>query len=207
MEFKRRMLLQYHFRHQKDKTISLFRVKSHWQPPEYTFKPLTKYFNNVLTDINKLYRHTTPNTDNMTPDDITALGEIKAMKDFVVKPADKGGKIVIWPVEQYLTEAIRQLSDTKYYAQQTIDHTRNTAYEIYTFLTHLNTNYYIDDNLFEFLSPNNPPRTPIFYVLPKIHKPNNPGCPIISLSQSISIFRLSSKTNCTKSTFIHQRHR
>ena len=56
----------------------------------------------------------------------------------------------------------------------------NTAYEIYTFLTYLNTNYYINDDLFNFLEPNNPPRTPIFYMLPKIHKPNNPGQPIIS---------------------------
>ena len=78
----------------------------------------------------------------MTPDDI-ALGEIKEMKDFVVKPVDKGGKIVIWPIEQYLKEAERQLSDTKYYEQQTVDHTTNTAYEFYTFLTYLNTNYYM----------------------------------------------------------------
>ena len=32
----------------------------------------------MLTDITKLYRHPTPNTNNMTPDDITALGEIKS---------------------------------------------------------------------------------------------------------------------------------
>ena len=114
------------------------------------------------------------------------------MKDFIIKPADKGGKIVIWPVEQYLKEAKRQLSDTKYYEQQTIDHTTNTAYEIYTFLTYLNTNYYIDDDLFEFLSPNNRPRTPIFHMLPKIHKRNNPGRPIIlgcdSPSGNLSVF-------------------
>ena len=123
---------------------------------------------------------------------MTALGEIKDMKDFIIKPADKGGKIVIWPVKQYLKEAKRQLSDTKYYEQQTIDHTTNTAFEIYTFLTYLNTNYYIDDDLFEFLSPNNPPRTPIFYMLPKIHKPDNPGRPIISgcnsPSANLSVF-------------------
>ena len=64
IEFKRRMLLQYHFRHQNDKTIPIFRVKSHWEPPEYTFKPLTKYFNNVLTDITKLYRHPTRVTNH-----------------------------------------------------------------------------------------------------------------------------------------------
>ena len=68
----------------------------------------------------------------------------------------------------------------KYYEQQTIDHTINTAYEIYTFFTYFNTSYYIDDDLFEFLSSNNPPSTPIFCMLPKIHKPDNLGRPIIS---------------------------
>ena len=34
------------------------------------------------------------------------------MKDFIVKPAYKGGKIVIQPIEQYLKEAERQRSDT-----------------------------------------------------------------------------------------------
>ena len=74
----------------------------------------------------------------------------------------------------------KQLSDEKYSKQQNTDHTVETAYEIYTFLTYLNTNYYINDDLFNFLEPHNPPRTPIFYMLPKIHKPNNPGRPIIS---------------------------
>ena len=49
-----------------------------------------------------------------------------------------------------------------------------------TFLTHLEAGSHIDDTLNEFLEPHNPPRTPIFYLLPKIHKPNNPGHPIIS---------------------------
>ena len=63
----------------------------------------------------------------------------------------------------------------KYYEQQTIDHTINTAYEIYTFLTYFNTSYYIGDDLFEFFPPNNQPRIPIFYMLQKIHKPDNLG--------------------------------
>ena len=47
-------------------------------------------------------------------------------------------------------------------------------------LAYLNSSYYIDDDLSNFLKPCNPSRTPIFYMLPKIHKPNNPGRPFIS---------------------------
>ena len=64
-------------------------------------------------------------------------------------------------------EAHRQLSDTKYYQLQDSNHTTSAAYEVYTFLTHLNTNYHIDYDLFHFLEPRNPPRTPLFYLLSK----------------------------------------
>ena len=45
---------------------------------------------------------------NMTPADIIALGKIKAMKDFVVKPADKGGKIFVWPIDQGGSELMKE---------------------------------------------------------------------------------------------------
>ena len=39
-----------------------------------------------------LIKNVGTNTGNMTPENIIALGEIKAMKDFVVKPPDKVAK-------------------------------------------------------------------------------------------------------------------
>ena len=38
----------------------------------------------------------------------------------------------------------------------------------------------IDYKTLQYLIPPSPPRTPIFYLSPKIHKPGNPGRPIIS---------------------------
>ena len=49
------------------------------------------------------------------------LGHLKA--DIIIKPADTSGKIVLWPTEQYLAEATKQLSDTNYYLEQSEDHT------------------------------------------------------------------------------------
>ena len=74
----------------------------------------------------------------MSTEDIEALQQLQNHKDIVIKPADKGGKIVIWPTDHYIQEAQRQLSDKKYYQLQNKDHTISTAYEISTFLTHLN---------------------------------------------------------------------
>ena len=151
------MLLKCHFRAQQDKTVPIFRVKSDWKPPEHSFPPFQKYFRHVLKDITDLYQQPITNTANLSQDEIKALSELKQMKDVVIKSAGKGGKIVIWPVEQYLAEAHQQLSDEKYYKQQNTDHTVETAYEIYTFLTYLNNNYYINDDLFNFLKPHSPP--------------------------------------------------
>ena len=64
--------------------------------------------------------------------------------------------------------------------EQNEDHTNQSALGICTFLTHLIADSHIDDTLNEFLETHNPPRTPIFYPLPKIHKPNNLGRSIIS---------------------------
>ena len=163
-----------------NKTIPIFKLKSSWEPPDYPYPPLQKFLNNVLSDIIRLYQYPAQNKNNSTKTDIIALKELKNKQDIVIKPADKGGKIVLWPIEQYLAEATKQLSDTNYYLEQNEDHTIQTAFEICTFLTYLKAGTHIDDTLYEFLEPHNPPRTPIFYMLPKIHKPNNPGRPIIS---------------------------
>ena len=46
-------------------------------------------------------------------------------KDIIVKAADKGGTLVIWRVDLYQKEALRQLSDTSFYAKVDKDLTSN----------------------------------------------------------------------------------
>ena len=96
----------------------------------------------------------------------------------------------MWPAPQYLNEAHTQLSDTQYYTRIDKDHTPDTALEINTFLCSLK--YKLDHELDDFLSPVSQLRTPIFYLLPKIHKPSVPGRPTIfgcdSLTSRLSIF-------------------
>ena len=84
-----------------------------------------------MKDIRTLYTTSIPNPNNTSVEEIQALSELKQKKDIAIKPADKGGKIVIWPVEQYLQEAHGQLSDTNYYKEQQSDDTVETAYEVY----------------------------------------------------------------------------
>ncbi len=55
----------------------------------------------------------------------------------IIKPVEKGGKIVLWPKAAYLVEANRQLNDTDYYQSQNEDPTTNLAIEMETYPTHL----------------------------------------------------------------------
>jgi hypothetical protein len=47
----------------------------------------------------------------------------------IVKPADKGGAIVIWPKDAYLAEAYRQLNDSNHYQKIRHDPTLETLAE------------------------------------------------------------------------------
>ena len=47
----------------------------------------------------------------MSAEEIEALQQIQNQKDIVIKPADKGRKIVFWPTDQYVRDA--QSSQTK----------------------------------------------------------------------------------------------
>ena len=41
---------------------------------------------------------------------------LSCTKDIIVKEADKGGALVVWRPDLYQKEALRQLSDTSFYA-------------------------------------------------------------------------------------------
>ncbi|XP_077137818.1 uncharacterized protein LOC143803952 [Ranitomeya variabilis] len=53
--------------------------------------------------------------DNLTPRQRIALRELGAMKDVVIKRADKGGNVVLWPIDLYEAEAFKQLLRPDHY--------------------------------------------------------------------------------------------
>ena len=87
---------------------------------------------------------------------------------------------MIWPKKNYLLEAHRQLDSTNFYTKIPQNNIPHLHTEIQSFLDDLKLQKTIDKQTHSFLSPHQPPRTPLFYMNPKIHKPNTPGRPIIS---------------------------
>ena len=52
------------------------------------------------------------------------------MEDIIIKPADKGGAVVVWRRDQYISEAERQLSDATSYSEVHHDPTEENQIEI-----------------------------------------------------------------------------
>ena len=127
-----------------------------------------------------------PSSKNLSRPQYQAIEELKANKDIVIKPADKGGAVVIVNCSNYLAEGYKQLSDEKVYKKLTESKTKEYHKLICDYLKHScevereisRENYlYLTDFI---------PRTSRMYLLPKIHKPARPppGRPAISANGS-----------------------
>ncbi len=111
----------------------------------------------------------------------------------VIKPADKGGAIVIQNNVDYVRECERQLSDLDFYKKLSGDPTQMFKHKIHSALDFMFQTGEIIKRQLDFLKIKNPVIS-TFYTLPKIHKRLElpPDHPIVagigSLTSSISTF-------------------
>ena len=91
-----------------------------------------------------------------------------------IKPANKGGKIVIQDTTDYIKECERQLEDTTYYKRLYTDPTSELNSIIKKKLEQGITDGNISTEEFETLY-NRDPKISNFYTLPKIIKPTTPA--------------------------------
>ena len=81
--------------------------------------------------------------------------------------------------DDYVAEAMRQLTKEEHYLLLDRDPTTKYAEEITKLLAEMKARNAIDQETKDYLTPLHV-RTARFYLLPKIHKPGNPGRPIVS---------------------------
>ena len=117
--------------------------------------------------------------NNLSKRERLALDRLSNNRDIIIKPADKGGATVILNTTDYLQEAKRQLDNDTYYKRVEEDYTSEHEQTINHCIEDLVKNGEIQHDVAKLLKPAQS-RTPIFYMLPKIHKVNNPGRPVIS---------------------------
>ena len=72
----------------------------------------------------------TSKSANPTPAERAALTELKNNGNITIKPADKGSAVVVMNTSDYIEEALRQLSDTKFYEKTTRNLTEQHTQEI-----------------------------------------------------------------------------
>ena len=148
----------------------------------------TAVLNQMKTDLAKKTRP----RFNTTEEERQAMKSLRNNNNIIIKPADKDGTIVIQNKEDYIKEGERQLSNKDHYMELE-DYTKTRKEFIKQVSITLDwtlRNDLIDEDLHKILFKSNP-RTANLYLLPKIHKKNNPGRPIInsvgSLTETISV--------------------
>nr|XP_054762104.1 uncharacterized protein LOC129268590 [Lytechinus pictus] len=132
--------------------------------------------------------------DNYLPrEEHQALASLKNRSDIIIKPADKGSAVVVMDRQQYIDEAMKHLNNLSHYALLDSDPTCNSSLQIQSTLNDMKEHRHLSEKAHKFLSPTNANIKPArFYLLPKIHKPGNPGRPILSgngsQTENISLF-------------------
>ena len=123
-------------------------------------------------------RHLKLVTDNLTPGERASLISLRQRTDVVIKPADKGGAVVVWDRNLYKQEAERQLSDSTFFERLDRDFTVDYNKTVSEVVEQAITKGELPASAVNLVVEN--PRTSRFYLLPKVHKTGNPGRPIVS---------------------------
>ena len=169
-QYHRRLKLATHFGVENDAEIPRFHLPSYWEPDD------DKLPDN-LKQLIQMDRATVQNVpghlkekNNITTDQVRALRSLANNQDIVIKPADKGSRIVILDRQQYVFEGLRQLNNSNHYVELEAPIFEQTAKEVGVIITKLREKKFIDQKQERYLRGENAPRARILYLLPKIHK-------------------------------------
>uniref|UniRef100_H3ADA7 Uncharacterized protein n=1 Tax=Latimeria chalumnae TaxID=7897 RepID=H3ADA7_LATCH len=140
-----------------------------------------------MSAIMKLFSELRPSVTpgNLTSENISSLMDLRQNDEIIIKPADKGGAIVIWGRMDYIAEAKRQLGDGSTYKVDNVDRTEQYCEDIHVFVCNAWAQGTISQETCEHQIPKEVPHGR-FYILSKTHKNKTrcPGRPIVSGSGS-----------------------
>ncbi|CAJ0943741.1 unnamed protein product [Ranitomeya imitator] len=164
-------------------------LSSNYNPPK-TYHPVETYISFVSHDIQSkcalINQGLLSIKRNCTPIEKRALEDLKSNKSITIKPADKGGAVVVMDTSFYISMVRQHLDDVNTYMPVDRDPTREITQEIKQIVDSFKEQNVIDSKLAEYLI-NKHPVVPVFYALPKIHKHQTlpPGRPIVASTDSL----------------------
>ncbi|CAJ0943660.1 unnamed protein product [Ranitomeya imitator] len=165
------------------------RVPSKFSPPKNS-PPIETFIGLIEREASEFYKQIIRGNfifqSNLEPAEFTALKTLMDDKDIIIKPADKGGAIVIMDYSFYRSEILSQLSNREVYLPLDNNPTSIVKEKIAFVLENALASHIIDRKTKDFLTKEYP-IIPVFYVLPKIHKnmTKPPGRPIVASTDSI----------------------
>ena len=186
--FFRRLKLHAHFNdHNKvvcnedsasDNLFDKFKThKSSWVPP-IAIPAIDNFISRCKEEVRSLNFRTHSSIGNHSQEEKKALISLQERQDVVIKRADKGGAVVVWQKELYITEAERQLSDETFYEKKSEDCTKDINDMVEFVIKQEIEEGRLPNEAVHLIESN--PRCGRFYLLPKIHKTGNPGRPVVS---------------------------
>ena len=152
-----------------------FKLTTGWTPPatqDLNFDNYRKFTHQeLMQELSKAPKY---QRFNLTKNERQAVKSLSQNPNIIIKPADKGGAIVIQDKQKYIEECLRQLNNTEHYKK--LYHNPTTEYnnKILKTLQQAVKEKQISEEEAIYLF-NDYPRISNFYTLPKIHKANNPG--------------------------------
>lgn len=145
---------------------------------------------------------------NITPEERHALGELKANKDSVIFPADKGRATVLMECSTYDDKMASLLSDRSKYKVLRRDPASALQHNMNSTLSQLKKKGSLPPPMYKRLRcPSG--STPLIYGLPKIHKPGVPLRPVVTFYTSPTyqlskfLVKLLSPLTGSTSSFVH----
>ena len=148
-----------------------FKLKSTWNPPGPKILEDFIFLNEECLRKHKVFA---PQNRNLSSDEYKAIKELSSNTSIVIKPADKGGAVVIQDRSDYLNEGYSQLKDSNVYEK--LDQCKTDEFHniICKFLEYTyKFDREISKETYEYLTQFKP-RTSRLYLLPKIHKQKRP---------------------------------
>jgi hypothetical protein len=144
--------------------------RSGFQPPRNREAAMEAYIEQVNQEILDLLKsNAEKNNPNISSSERKCLEDLKSNKDIIIKPADKGGAIIVMNRTAYEEEIKNMLNDEKFYEEQDKDLNGDFAKELKDFVEGMEEKKLIDVKEKKFLIQNEHV-SPIIYGLPKIHK-------------------------------------
>lgn len=169
--------------------VTPFKKKSRFLPSSNLNPTIVTFSQLVDQDLAKLGASCPINNKNknMTKKELDALRSLESRQDIVIRPADKGGAVVVMSFDNYNCGILKLLHDVQCYKPLISNPTSDIKSMIDGYINESHTKGWITDKEKSFLLSDHP-RCPVFYGLPKIHKRliDPPLRPIVSGIGSIT---------------------